>query len=291
MAEDCVDHVVERDAAMRKKAGPSKTLTTPLIGAGQTQAFPEGYHENLAVRLTQQFDLAYDVAQYLARNYGTRAPDVLKYVDETTVRGSRSGLYKHYPRLYEGAAATTGYPYLEAEVRYAVEREYAMKPCDILARRTRLAFLNSTAARLTLPKVVEIMADCLGWDEARQQAEIQNAEVLLAQDFAGPVPNKKGASLRTACTSDVKDIFDKLDPRKQGTLSEAGIRSASVQLGFPLDGAQLKDAMREMDANGDGKINFPEFLMWWNSSKESMELRDRMFLGRGQGEKWKTVQE
>ena len=34
--------------------------------------------------------------------------------------GSRSGLYKHYRRLYEGAAATTGYPYLEAEVRYAV---------------------------------------------------------------------------------------------------------------------------------------------------------------------------
>eukprot|EP00438_Fugacium_kawagutii_P013185 Skav230181 [mRNA] locus=scaffold196:151235:161952:- [translate_table: standard] len=37
-----------------------------------------------------------------------------------TGRGSRSGLYKHYRRLYEGAAATTGYPYLEAEVRYAV---------------------------------------------------------------------------------------------------------------------------------------------------------------------------
>ena len=35
------------------------------------------------------------------------------------VSGSRSGLYKHYRRLYEGAAATTGYPYLEAEVRYA----------------------------------------------------------------------------------------------------------------------------------------------------------------------------
>ena len=31
-----------------------------------------------------------------------------------------------------------------------MEHEYAAKPADTLARRTRLAFLNSTAARLTL---------------------------------------------------------------------------------------------------------------------------------------------
>lgn len=38
-----------------------------------------------------------------------------------------------------------GYPYLEAEVRYAC-REYAATVEDVLSRRTRLAFLNSAAA-------------------------------------------------------------------------------------------------------------------------------------------------
>merc|ERR1719433_393660 len=140
--------------------------------------------------------------------------------------GSRSGLYKHYPRLYEGAAATTGYPYLEAEVRYAIAHEYAMTPADILCRRTRLAFLNSTAARLTLPRVVEIMGNYFGWSEARQLEEHEKAERLLARDFAGPAPNKQGASLRTACTADVKDIFDAIDSRRRGALSKDGIDKA-----------------------------------------------------------------
>lgn len=32
---------------------------------------------------------------------------------------------------------------IEAEVRYAVEHEYAIKATDVLARRTRLTFLNA----------------------------------------------------------------------------------------------------------------------------------------------------
>mmetsp|Transcript_44028 Transcript_44028/g.125591 ORF Transcript_44028/g.125591 Transcript_44028/m.125591 type:complete len:788 (+) Transcript_44028:64-2427(+) len=291
MAEDCVDQVVDRSPELKKKAGPSLSLKTPLVGAGQTQAFPEGWHENLAVRLSQKFDLAFDVAQHLARNYGTRAAEVLECVDEGSVKGSRSGLYKHYPRLYEGAAATTGYPYLEAEVRYAVTHEYACTPADILARRTRLAFLNSTAARLTLPKVVEIMAECFGWDEARQLHEHEQAELVLARDFAGPAPNKLGASLRTACTADVKDIFDHIDVRHRGSLSKDGIDKAAKELGFPLTGQELAQAMSEMDMHSKGEVSFPEFLAWWNSSQKSKALQTKIFMGVRVGSKWATVEE
>ena len=45
------------------------------------------------------------------------------------------------------------------QCHFEVNHEYAVTPADVLARRTRLAFLNSTAARLCLPRVVEIMAD------------------------------------------------------------------------------------------------------------------------------------
>jgi glycerol-3-phosphate dehydrogenase len=266
-------------------------LTTPLIGVGATKVFPEGWHENLAVRISQRFDVAFDVAEHLARNYGTRAADVLAEVDADSIKGSRSGLYKHYPRLYEGAAATTGYPYLEAEVRYAIDYEYAVTPADILARRTRLAFLNSTAARLALPKVVEIMAASLGWDEARQVLEHEKAEQLLAQDFAGPAPNKRGATLRTACTADVKDIFDQMDMRKRGYLCKDGIEKAAQELGFPLTGSELHQAVSEMDTSGEGEVSFPEFLAWWNNCQGSHAVQKKIFIGVRTGSKWATASE
>lgn len=284
MAEDAVDRVLDIAPELKKKAGPSITLETPLIGTGRTDEFPEGWNENVAVRLSQSYDLAFDVAQHLARNYGTHAPDVLKCVGKDEVKGSRSGLYKHYPRLYEGAAASTGYPYLEAEVRYAVEKEYARKPADVLGRRTRLAYLNSTAARLALPKVVQIMGESLGWDAARQRREMEEAEAVMSRDFAGPVPNKTSAKIRNACAADVKDIFDSIDTNKRGTLSKEGIGNAAQKLGFPLATQELDSAMQEMGSNGSGEVGFPQFLMWWNSSKESESTRQAIYMATQ--EKW-----
>lgn len=286
MAEDAVDQVLAKTPELKKKAGESKTLTTPLIGTGRTDEFPDGWTDNLAVRLSQSYDVAFDVAQHLAKNYGTQAPDVLKCASKDEVKGSRSGLYKHYPRLYEGAAATTGYPYLEAEVRYAVEKEYARKPADVLGRRTRLAYLNSTAARLSLPKVVQIMGECLGWDAAKQRKEMEEAEAVMSRDFAGPVPDKTGAKIRSACAADVKDIFDSIDTNKRGSLSKEGIGNAAQKLGFPLDIKELEGAMQEMTPSGSGEVSFPEFLMWWNSCQESETTRQAIF--NATQEKWDT---
>ena len=58
------------------------------------------------------------------------------------------------------------YPYIEAEVIYAV-REYACTTIDILARRTRLAFVNVHAAEEALPRVIEIMAKELNWSKQK----------------------------------------------------------------------------------------------------------------------------
>ena len=60
------------------------------------------------------------------------------------------------------------YPYIEAEVTYALQ-EYACTTVDIIARRTRLAFLNVHAAEEALPRIVEIMAKELGWSKQKQQ--------------------------------------------------------------------------------------------------------------------------
>jgi len=274
MAEDCVDQVLARSSELKQKASPSCSLETPLIGTGKSEDFPDGWHENIAVKLTQKYGVAYDVAQHLARNYGTHACDVLACAKDDDLKDSNIGIYKRYKRLYEGVGSQ--YPYLEAEVRYAVKYEYACTPADVLCRRTRLAFLNSTAARLVLPRVTQIMGECLGWDEARQRQELLKSEEIMASDFAGPVPNKSAARIRTACTADIKDIFDRMDVHKKGALTEQGIADAARELGFPMGEAETHQAMKEMDGNGNGSVSFPEFLSWWNSCKDSETLRKKI---------------
>lgn len=60
------------------------------------------------------------------------------------------------------------FPYIDAEVRYGV-REYACTAVDMIARRMRLAFLNSQAALEALPGIIDIMAEELGWSEAEKK--------------------------------------------------------------------------------------------------------------------------
>ena len=60
------------------------------------------------------------------------------------------------------------FPYIESEVKYAVQ-EYARTAVDVIARRTRMSFLNVLAADEALPRIVEIMAEELKWDKKKQQ--------------------------------------------------------------------------------------------------------------------------
>ena len=100
--------------------------------------------------------ISFQIAQHLSNTYGDRAFKVAKMCSLTGKRWPIVG-----KRLHED------YPYIEAEVSYAV-MEYACTTVDIIARRTRLAFLNVHAAQEALPRIVEIMAKELGWSKERQ---------------------------------------------------------------------------------------------------------------------------
>ena len=52
-----------------------------------------------------------------------------------------------------GRRLARGHPMLEAEVVYAVQHEMCETPEDFIARRTRLAFLDTRACSEALPKV------------------------------------------------------------------------------------------------------------------------------------------
>lgn len=126
----------------------------PVAGGGACD--PEGW---------RGFALPEDVARHLQESYGDRAPAV-------AVLCARAG-----ERL------APGFPYVEADVLWAVRQEMALRPLDVLARRTRLAFLDRAAARAALPRVVTVMAGELGWDGTRRAREEAEAADVLAGDL------------------------------------------------------------------------------------------------------------
>ena len=64
------------------------------------------------------------------------------------------------------------------QVKYAM-REYACRAIDVIARRTRLSFINVHAAQEALPRVIEMMAEELNWDEKRKEVRGEKLQPLV----------------------------------------------------------------------------------------------------------------
>jgi len=129
-----------------------------------------------------------DVAKHLSENYGDRAWTVCSLAQPTgkawPLHGER--LAPQYPCTFFSHTLLTNHIYtyihllvLDAEVRYAIRNEYAVSAIDVLARRTRLSFLNARAALDALPRVVEIMAEELHWSYPERQRQIENTVKFL----------------------------------------------------------------------------------------------------------------
>ena len=91
-----------------------------------------------------------------------------------------------------------GFPFIEAEVVFAVRHEYAQTACDVRARRTRLAMRHREAALRALPRVVELMGGELNWGAARRASEMRNACVLLGTMGASDGADADAATERAA---------------------------------------------------------------------------------------------
>ena len=146
MAEDAVDAVLG-DAA---RSRPSATADMPIRGAA-TRADLDA----LAGRLADG-GLGAVAAGSLVDRHGTEAPAVLEL-------GRARDLVR--PLI-------DGFPYLEAEVAWAVEQELAMSVDDVLARRIRLAPEVRDRGEAIAPRVAAIVGDALGWDDARRISEV-----------------------------------------------------------------------------------------------------------------------
>ena len=191
MAEDGVDKILNSPigANLREKAQECHTLHIDLLGK-------RGYSENLIGVLLQEYGhiISPSTASHLVRAYGGNAVNVLLTNNHNNKSGTSNKQLDSSSSLSSAAAAAhkllvPGYPYIEAEVLYAIRYEYACRIEDIIARRTRLAFLNREAALLAIPKVAQLMATELNWSKAKTNKEIDDC-IKFMQTFGGPKPLK-----------------------------------------------------------------------------------------------------
>ncbi|KAJ3031443.1 mitochondrial glycerol-3-phosphate dehydrogenase, partial [Rhizophlyctis rosea] len=159
MAEEGVGRAVE--VFDLKPTGACVTEEVKLVGS-------HGWSKNMFVRLIQHYGLETEVAKHLCDSYGDRAWAVASMA-------SRTG--RRWP--VHGRRLAFAYPYIEAEVRYACRREYACTAVDVIARRTRLAFLNADTTLDALPRIIDIMATELDWSSARKKHELETATIFL----------------------------------------------------------------------------------------------------------------
>ncbi|HET7026371.1 MAG TPA: glycerol-3-phosphate dehydrogenase/oxidase [Candidatus Limnocylindrales bacterium] len=123
-----------------------------------------------AGRLAGAFGVADDAVSRLVSRYGDEAPSVLEL-------GRVRDLLR--PLDPEGL-------YLEAEVAWAVDCELALSLDDILARRTRIALERRDHGAAFASRVAEIAGDRLGWDAARQAAEVRAYVAQAAREYDVP---------------------------------------------------------------------------------------------------------
>ncbi|KAF9365250.1 mitochondrial glycerol-3-phosphate dehydrogenase [Mortierella sp. NVP85] len=281
MAEETVDAAIKEFNLQ-----PVRGCTTDrvkLIGS-------HGYSDTMFIRLIQQFGLETEIAQHLSNSYGDRAWAVASLAQTT---GKRWPIF--------GRRVCQQYPYIEAEVRYAVRREYACTAVDVLARRLRLAFLNVHAAFEALPRVIDIMTEELQWDQARRAKETEEAKKFLmtmglpVNPIAYPTnisdivvhetdkKSQKSSWVRHAPVPDTfytraqfnpeelaefHKVFGALDYDGDGHIDGKDLGQVLKNLNMDVDAQVLKGIIDEVDLDNSGTIEFNEFLEVMGGLKE-----------------------
>ncbi|POM64945.1 Glycerol-3-phosphate dehydrogenase, mitochondrial precursor [Phytophthora palmivora] len=170
MAQDAIDKLVETVPEIKAKASPCKTKEVGIIGADRIGEVCNKKFDKITVTLRENYNLDKDIAEHLMRNYGTRALQVA----EIEQNGFLDRKHSDHPRRLHSK-----YPYLEAEIVFAVRQEYALKATDILGRRMRLAFIDSGVGMELMPRVVHMMGELLGWSKARRDQELAECKEYL----------------------------------------------------------------------------------------------------------------
>lgn len=239
MAEQTVDRAIA-DFKLKPQRG-CVTKNTRLLGS-------HGWTKTMYVKLLQRFGLETDVARHLSNTYGDRAWSVCSIAEPTGQRWPVHG--KRIDQLY---------PYIEAEIRYACRSEYAATAQDFIARRTRLSFLNAEATVDALPRVIDVMAEELGWDEQRKKHEWAEGVEFMASMGLQParVQQLKETSLdQMRKQRQSQQQAFKVSSLGAASLDDKDALAISARASFNSEEMdELRAKFKLLDVNRDGKLD------------------------------------
>lgn len=174
MARDVVDVSLGRTEARRRK---SATAELSLVGAAPLAELDEvatslerPLRDAAAARGQANAKWPARVARRLADRYGREAPGVVALAHELDL----------------AAPLGEGVDHLQAEVAWAVRHELALSIDDVLARRMRLAQELPDRGASIAPVVATVLGDELGWDAARQAAEVASYLESARREYGLP---------------------------------------------------------------------------------------------------------
>ncbi|KAH8925599.1 DAO-domain-containing protein [Atractiella rhizophila] len=263
MSEETVDAALKAFKLEAQRSCQTKEIQ--LLGS-------HGWSKLMYIKLIQQFGLETEVAKHLADTYGDRAWTVCSMANPTG---------KRWP--VHGTRIDPNYPFLIEEIIYAVRREFAATATDIIARRTRLSFLNVQAALEALPTVIEVMAGELGWDKKRQRKEFEDSRDFL-QSMGLPTSLQnvtydqvKSGSWKKTVTEQNLSIsralfshdemeylvrkFKDFDVDNDGRISTKDLEKVMSRMGFTdLTKEKLENIIKEVAGRSEGTLQFKDFL-------------------------------
>jgi glycerol-3-phosphate dehydrogenase len=135
MAKDTLDHIYE--ALWKKEIVECTTEKQLLYGA-------EGYNFEDYQQLVYRYGITADVAKHLMKKYGSMAKSVLELSQENVT-------------LKE--LLVENYPFIKAEVVYAINQEMAVTATDVLERRLGLKIRDAKASQRAEGYVNEVLAN------------------------------------------------------------------------------------------------------------------------------------
>lgn len=255
MAEDTIDEAI-KILGLTPRHPHSRTKNIPLIGA-------HGFSSNIATKLIQQYGLETEVAEHLARSYGDRAYQVAALSKPTKRR---------WP--IHGNRLVPWYPYIESEVIYAVRTEYAQTAIDVLARRTRLAFLSCQAALDALPCVIDLMAKELKWDEQRITSEHEEATKFLGSMGINDLSRAR-AQYNDDELQKYRQMFHEIDPSSCGRVSECQLLFTLNKLYPALSENEWREILSGLDEFKTKTYTFNDLLEAISTARAHDSLRPR----------------
>ena len=164
--QDIVETILKEHPELPPSTKSSVTRDMRLIGAYTNKTIDKSEKTvnefiDLYIKFIQKkYSLDYKVAKNLVKMYGAQAIKVAKIGEKNKLK----------ERLHEN------YPFIKAQVLYAVKKEMAVSIKDVIDRRLGIQFTTAKEADEIISVIGDMMEGELNWSKNKKQEEIEQAK-------------------------------------------------------------------------------------------------------------------